>query len=141
MLKPLRPFTLVWSALWRAEAAHLAIFAAVPGIVALARLAGGIAVLPALLAGPGDRAEAYPRGLDHLRDRNCWVALLPCPAADLTVLDFDEQPRRPVFEPPAVEPEPFLPVPTSFTARHLWFAVWLAWFLAFIGLRERSRRR
>ena len=61
--------------------------------------------------------------------------------ADLTVLDFDAQPRRPVFEPPAVEPEPFLPVPTSFTARHLWFAVWLAWFLAFIGLRERSRRR
>lgn len=112
-----------------------------PGILALARLASGIAVLPALLVGPGERTEAWPRGLDHLRDTSCWIALAPCAAADRTVLDFDEQPRRPVFEPPPVEPEPFLPVPTSFTARHLWFALWLAWFLGFLAVRERARRR
>ena len=25
--------------------------------------------------------------------------------------------------------EPFLPLPTAFTGRHLWFVLWLAWFI------------
>jgi hypothetical protein len=134
---------LVWAAAWRAQVAHLALFAALPLLIVAARIAAGLLFVPALVTGPGDRHVELAVGADHLRDASCWIALAPCTRADDSLHDF-EVARRPAARDPRWEPaafvatphEPFLPVPESITWRHGWFALWLVWFLAYLALRR-----
>lgn len=138
---------LVWAAAWRAQVAHLVLFAALPLCIVAARIAAGLLFLPALIAGPGDRNAELAMGADHLREASCWIALAPCARADDSLHDLDVGARStsadPRFEPAAfvaTPHEPFLPLPESITWRHGWFALWLVWFLAYLALRRPRRR-
>lgn len=130
-----------WSVLWRAQATHLAVFVAVPLLAALARIGLGLVLLPFLLLGPGNRDASLGAELAHLKRPGCWVMLASCPLADraLAALPVDPPPEAAPelapYGPP--EPEPFLPVPQSFTVRHVWFVLWLVWLGIFLVRRER----
>lgn len=130
-----------WSVLWRAQATHLAVFVAVPLLAALARIGLGLVLLPFLLLGSGNRDASLGAELAHLKRPGCWVMLASCPLADraLAALPVDPPPEAAPelapYGPP--EPEPFLPVPQSFTVRHVWFVLWLVWLGIFLVRRER----
>lgn len=134
---------LIWSALWRAQVSHLAVFAVVPLMAAIAHAALGVLLLPFLSGGFGDGSVARGAQASHLREPGCWLMLAPCGVADRTVapLPFIVPPgdQPPVTE-SGVMVEPFLPVPTTLTVRHLWLFTWLAWFAACLVRRERSAR-
>jgi hypothetical protein len=147
-----RPLLLITSALWRAQAVHLLLFVVLPVAAAAARAVWGVALLPLLLVGPGDRAESLADGVAHLAEPGCWVVLAPCSVADLALVS----PRGGGGEAVAgaalpgaggvgvaavaVEGEPFLPWPTALTLRHAWLGLWLLWFLVFLVQRERRQR-
>jgi hypothetical protein len=140
-----RPLLLITSALWRAQVVHLLLFVVLPAMAAAARTVLGVALLPLLLVGPGDRTVSLADGVAHLAEAGCWIALAPCSLADRVL----HQPRSASADSPspgataaaAVEVEPLLPLPTAFTLRHAWFGLWLLWFLVFLVRRERRGRR
>ena len=134
----MQALSLLWSALWRVQASHLAVFVLVPAAAAVLRLALGLVFLPFLLVGFGDRALDGPAEVAHLRNPGCWVALAPCALAEVPLLAL------PGRAPPAAatsgtgpEPEPFLPMPSDLTPRHAWFLAWLLWFVLFLVRRAR----
>jgi hypothetical protein len=132
---------LVWSALWRAQAAHICIFVLLPGLVALLHFSVGVVFLPFLLIGEGERTLTLGEQVNHLVRAGCWVALMPCDLAERTVFDLPSQnmqaPSTAAQNWLQPEPEPFIPLPTSFTLRHAWFIAWLVWFLVFLARRRR----
>jgi hypothetical protein len=132
---------LIWSALWRAQAVHFCIFVLLPGVVALLHFAVGIVFLPFLLIGEGDRILTLGEQANHLAQGGCWVALMPCDLAERTLFDLPSQKQEASTALAQnwlqLEPEAFMPIPTSFTLRHAWFVVWLVWFLVFFAMRER----
>lgn len=136
---------LLLSALWRAQVSHIAVFALIPGIAALSRAAIGIVLLPFLLVGAGDRVAELPGEVRHLAEAGCWIALAPCSLAERSLFKAHARPQpaqaAEVHAPATPEPEPFLPMPTSFTVRHAWFCLWLGWFLVFLWRREKARNR
>ena len=137
----MQSLSLVWSALWRVQVSHLAVLVVVPAVAAALRAAVGIVLLPFLLVGLGDRTHGQAREFGHLSSPGCWLALAPCELADRPVFALPESlSLAPASSPYAVEPDPFLPLPTALTARHLWFAVWLIWFVRFLVRRSRTRR-
>jgi hypothetical protein len=133
-----------WSVLWRAQAAHLAVFVAIPLLATLARVGLGLVLLPFLILGPGNRDESFGAELAHLKRPGCLVMLASCPLADraLSALPVDPPPEAAPelapYGPP--EPEPFLAVPQSFTVRHLWLLLWLGSLVIFLVRRERRRK-
>jgi hypothetical protein len=135
---------LIWSALWRAQVVHLCIFVLLPGLVALLHFAVGIVFLPFLLIGEGDRVLTLGEQANHLAQGACWVALMPCDLAERTVFaapsEKQEASTAGAQNWPPLAPEPFMPIPTSFTLRHAWFVVWLVWFLVFFARRGRTDR-
>ena len=149
--------SLVWAALWRAQVSHLLVFAALPLLAFALRAALAFVLLPFLLLSFGNRDAAIGAELGHLSTPSCWVALAPCPIADLTVLPFSRtsssssalskpvsanQSPAPSTTPVKSEPpEAFLPMPTSVTVRHVWFAVWLAWFVAHLVWQDTRLRK
>lgn len=135
--EPGNSIALVWSALWRAEVSHLAIFAVLPMTSAILRAAVGIVLLPFLLVGFGDRTLTTGGEVAHLSQWSCWVALAPCSVTDRTLVLLPGTARSRVADD---APEPFLPPPSSLTLRHVWFVVWLAWFASYLIRRERRRR-
>lgn len=137
----MQSLSLVWSALWRVQASHLAVFVLLPGVAAALRAVVGVVLLPFLLVGVGDRTQAHVSELGHLSSAGCWLALAPCTLADLALLALPESlSPAPASSPYAVEPEPLMPLPTALTVRHLWFALWLIWFVGFLVRRSRQRR-
>ena len=134
---------LVWGAVWRAEAVHLALLVLVPLLLGLLQLLLSIVFLPFLLLSFGDtnREDSPP----HLRNPGCWVAMAPCAAAEASLI------RLPTFgansdpsrspPPGSSDSEPFAELPTALTLRHLWFFIWLLWFIVFVFVRERNRRK
>lgn len=133
---------LIWSALWRAQVTHLALFVLVPVVAASIRAAVGIVLLPFLLSGFGDRAYEGLTEVGHLRSPGCWVAVAPCAISDASLFALPgTTPASLPGGPGALEAEPFLPVPTEFTLRHAWFGIWLMWFAIFLIRRERRRKR
>lgn len=142
MSQLVRSALLLWSALWRAQAVHVCMFVLLPGLVALLHFAVGIVFLPFLLIGEGGRTLTLGEQANHLVRPGCWVALLPCDLAERTVFDLPSQSKQAAstsahkwLQP---EPEPFFPLPTSFTLRHAWFVAWLVWFLVFVARCKRS---
>jgi hypothetical protein len=132
----LNSLCLVWSALWRAQVSHLVVFAAIPALSALVQAAIGIVVLPFLLLGFGDRAHGIGIQIHHLSSFGCWVMLASCSAADHAIMALPQlagQSRE-------VGAEPFFGIPSDINLRHVWFALWLGWFVWFLVRRERSRR-
>jgi hypothetical protein len=131
--------TLVWAALWRAEAVHLGLFVVAPLLLGLLKLLLGIVFLPLLLVGFGD-TDLGTRD-SHLREAGCWIALAPCSIADASLIEF---PARTVAAPDSqanpTPREPFAEWPSAVTLRHLWFAAWLSWFVFHLVARERRRR-
>lgn len=137
-----RPLSLIWSALWRAEVTHLALFVVLPCAVLAARAVFGIALLPFLLVGASGRDASLTGEVRHLGEPACWVAVLPCSLADRALYEPDASPTpstQPSTGVPGTEPEPFLPLPTSLTVRHAWFVLWLLWFVAHLFRHERAR--
>lgn len=134
-----RALWLVWSALWRAQAVHLAVFVFVPLLIALCQAALGIVLLPFTLGGgSAGRIDLVPVTAPFLQ-AGCWVALAPCDWADRSLIDFSQGASGPATGSPAIES--FMPWPASFTVRHAWFAAWLAWFAVFLVRRERRLAR
>lgn len=137
---------LIWSALWWAQLVHLGLVVALPLVLAVARASLGVVLLPFFLAGPGDVNASLGRGLGHLGQASCWVALLPCSLAERSLWEPKASPVSPASAPAGAgaapaEREPLLPLPSAFTLRHLWFALWLLWFAVFLLRRERGGAR
>lgn len=128
---------LVWSALWRAQVAHLAIFALVPALAALVQMTLGVLLFPFLLVGFGDKEIGAGTQVSHRASPGCWIVVMPCPVAERTVAHLPMLREEPQAEPST---EPFLPRPSDLTLRHIWFVLWLVWFLVFLVRRERGRR-
>jgi hypothetical protein len=137
----MKALRLLWSALWRVQASHLAVFVLAPVAAAAVRAAIGVVLLPFLLVGFGDLERVGLAEVGHLRSAGCWVALAPCPLADLPLVALPLQGSAATSASPyARESEPFLPLPTDLTPRHAWFALWLGWFMLFLVRRARRRR-
>jgi hypothetical protein len=139
----MRALQLFWAAAWRAQVAHWAVLVVLPLALVLARVLWGVALLPFALLGAGDRHMDLTAGLSPLRQPACWVVLMPCALADQTVwampwaegLASDSAPDGGV-----AQAEPFLPLPTAITLRHVWFGLWLAWFVLHLWRREQRTR-
>lgn len=123
---------LVWSAAWRAQVSHLAVFTLLPGIAAAVHIALGVVLLPFLLIGFGAGKHDLGPEVAHLASPGCWVALAPCSFAEKSFLPLPGTPAA-----SDTQAEPFLPLPTALNVRHLWFAAWLCWFLVHLVRRER----
>jgi hypothetical protein len=134
----MRALQLIGSALWRVQAAHLAVFAVLPALALLLRVALGLVLLPFVVSGFGQRELALGAEVAHLRQPGCWVALAPCDFGDVTLLAPPHRATTAPAAPLAPQTEPFLPLPTTFTVRHLWFLAWLLWFA--VHLVRRARR-
>ena len=145
------PLLIVWVALWRAQVSHLLVFAALPLLAFALRAALGLIFLPFLLLSFGNRNVTAGAELAHLPVPGCWLALAPCPIADLTLLPsliasgnsatgerLPAPPKMPVAAEPA---EAFIPMPTSVTLRHAWFGIWLVWFIAHLVRRGRRLQK
>lgn len=128
---------LIWSALWRAQVSHLAVFVVVPLVAAVVRAAIGVILLPFLLGGFGDGSVAHGAQVSHLRDPACWLMLAPCGVADRSVAPM---PFQTVVLQSGMQVDQFLPMPIDLTVRHVWFVLWLAWFVAHLVRRERRSR-
>lgn len=128
---------LAWGALWRAQAAHVAVFAARPIVLALLQLAWALVALPFLLVGAGDRDVTVGVAVKHLASPGCWVALAPCALAQREVFDLGG------FGGPSTGREAAATGAAGESAaidvRQLWFAVWLVWLVVFLVRRERRR--
>lgn len=138
-----RALRLVWSALWRAQLSHLLVVALLPASAALLHVALGIVLLPFVLLGAGDRHLTFGSQVAHLNQPSCWIALAPCPIADCEIVALGS--REPAHAGPEAGSgttpppmEPFLPMPSGVTVRHVWFVLWLAWFLWHVVRRERQ---
>lgn len=133
------PAGLAWGALWRAQAAHLAVFAVGPTALALLQLAWAALSLPFMLVGAGDRDVSLGVAAKHLSRPGCWLMLAPCALAPLEVFDLGG------FSNPATGPSG--PAagdagePQAINVRQLWFALWLGWLVVFLVRRERRRGR
>lgn len=114
---------LLWAAAWRAQAVHLGLFVGGPLALFWLQQLLDVVLLPLTLTGFGDLDDQSPLLLPHLQHPGCWVALAPCGWAEQ---DLPGLPTRAV---PDGAVEPFLPLPTAFIGRHLWFVLWLAWFI------------
>lgn len=136
-----RQFDLIWSALWRAQALHLVMFIVLPALVAVAHVALGLTLLPFLLIGEGSRNVELGKQIAPLREPGCWIMLAECKLAarDVVALPAGIGGPRSLEEQPAIEA--FMPLPSALTWRHVWLLAWLAWFLPFVVVRERRRRR
>lgn len=128
--------SLLWAAAWRAQLAHAAIFVVAPVLLGLGMLAVAIVFMPFFLVGEGAVNRTAGPDVSHLRDPHCWVVVAPCPLADRPVPGMPQwaRPADPAVSP---GPEPFWEWPDVLTWRHVWFATWLAWFLAYCVRRER----
>lgn len=135
-----RQLDLIWSALWRAQILHLVMFIVLPALVAAAHVALGLTLLPFLLIGEGSRNVELGKQIAPLREPGCWVMLAECrlAARDVVALPTGVGGPRSLEEHPAVEP--FMPLPSALTWRHVWLSAWLVWFLSFVVRRERRRR-
>lgn len=134
---------LIWSALWRAQVSHLAVFAVVPLLAAIAHAALGVMFLPFLSVGFGDGSVARGTQAFPLREPACWLMLAPCVIADSTVAPLPfiaPTSDRTAVTASGVTVEPFLSVPTDLTVRHVWFVFWLTWFMGHLVRRERRLR-
>jgi hypothetical protein len=142
-VQPSRPLQIVWSALWRAQATHLVLFAAAPLLVAILHVVLGILALPFTLLSFGDRSLSYGHQVSHLRQPGCWIVLATCDVAnrELVSLPWENVPASPADVPNAPEVEPFIPLtlPSGLTPRHLWFFIWLGWFLLFLRRWRKHR--
>lgn len=68
-----------WGATWRAQVAHLGLYAAVPLAWEAARTALFIVFLPFTIMSFSDQKRDLTDGtLDHLRDPRCWTFVTPC---------------------------------------------------------------
>ena len=140
------PAMLLWSALWRAQVAHLGVFVVAPALAAMLQIALGVVLLPFALVGEGSKELDLAEPIHHLVQPGCWVALLPCSLADRAILvstrsdQYPPQQNQPMPK-TAEEPEPFMPLPTALTIRHAWLIALLAWFGGFLVRRERRRPR
>ena len=134
---------LVWGAVWRAEVVHLTLLVLIPLALGLVQLLLSIVFLPFLLLSFGDTNREDPPS--HLRSPGCWIAMAPCAAAEAPLI------RLPTFgsnpdpsrsqQSGSSDSEPFAELPTALTLRHLWFFIWLLWFILFVFVRERNRRK
>lgn len=126
---------LLWAAAWRLQVAHWAVFVLVPAAAVVANAAFGIALLPFQLLGPGASSTELGTGVAHLASPACWLALAPCSFAEIPLAPLPWAERLA----DAVEP-PMMPWPAALNVRHLWLALWLAWFVTFLVRHERARR-
>ncbi len=131
---------LAWGALWRAQAAHLAVFAAGPIVVALLQLAWALVGLPFLLVGAGNREVTVGVAVKHLASPGCWVALAPCAFAQREVLDVGGSGDAAAGGQDAAAPGAG-GEPVALNVRQVWFALWLVWLGVFLVRRERRRQR
>ena len=113
---------LLWAAAWRAQAVHLGLFVALPLALFWSHQLLDVALMPLPLLGFGDHDDRSPLLPPHLQQPGCWLALATCGWAEQVLPGL---PTQAVPEEPA---EPFLPLPTALTGRHLWFLLWLLWF-------------
>lgn len=136
----MRSLKLIGSAVWRIQASHLLVFAALPLAIAGIRLILGVVLLPFLLIGFGQIQVGAAQEIAHLRQPGCWIALAPCSLADRALWPLNSSSQASMAEEEPSNVEPFMPVPTSFTVRHAWFVAWLVWFVVFLVRRHRSSR-
>ncbi len=136
------PMRILWAALWRAQAFHLVLFALVPVVVAALDFAFGIVILPFSLLSFGDRTLSHGEQARHLREPACWVVLAPCAVADAKLVALPWAARSFEHGKPPAEPavEPFIDasLPDNLTPKHLWFFVWLLWFMVYLHRRRPS---
>lgn len=133
--------SLVRAAAWRAEAAHLLLFAVVPLAVARGEAAIKIVFVPFLLPSFGDRNIELTAAADHLVRPGCWVVLAPCDVADSGLLRLRAEPvRGQTASAQSAADEEFPPIEIAdfLTGRHLWFAAWLARYLVHLVRRRRN---
>lgn len=139
----MKGLVILWAAAWRGEVVHLALFVAVPVLLWAVKALLGIVFLPFLLPGFGDTHRTGQS--THLGEAACWIALAPCPAADVALFDIPLRDHaaseQNASAAAARASEPFAEVPGAFTVRHLWFFLWLAWFIACLIARERRHRQ
>ena len=113
-------------------------------MAALLQFAFGIVLLPFLLLSFGDRTTNFGGQVTHLSQPSCWLAVMPCSVADMTLFALPNHSSVPAETSSSashsIDAEPFMPLPSSFTVRHFWFALWLLWFVLFLVRRERLRR-
>lgn len=125
-----------WGATWRAQAVHLALYAAVPLAWEAARTAIFIILLPFTLLSFADQKRELTDGtLDHLRDPRCWTFVTPCAG-----------PRSDILHTPVVHSAecvngscpPGRPVVTDLGGagwKVLWAALSFGWILAWLRRR------
>lgn len=128
-----------WGAAWRAQAVHLALYAALPLLWEATRLVLLAATLPLWVIGPGSGPGATDGTLDHLRRPECWTFVTLCPGPRSRWL------HTPVVEsaacsapgvcPPA---RPRLRDRDGWAAKGLWAGLTLGWIVWWrLGYRRR----
>lgn len=125
---------LVWAAAWRAQGLHLVLFVALPLALFWLHQLWDVALMPMPLMGFGEHDDRSPLLPPHLQQPGCWLALAPCGWAE------QDLPGLPVRAVPDAPTEPFLPLPTAVTGRHLWFALWLVWFGRWLWQQRAARK-
>ena len=73
-----RTLALVWGAVWRAQAVHITVHAAIPIVLSLLQGALLIVFMPFSVMGFGDRNLGADNLLDHLAQPSCWTFVTLC---------------------------------------------------------------
>ena len=125
----LPPWRLIWGWVWRAQAAHMLIYAGVPLLWEAARWALLIVTAPLWIVGPGSGPGVTDGTLAHWRQPACWTFVTLCPGPHSHFL------HTPVIQasrcvggvcPPG---DRRLPDTGGWLAKGLWAALALAWIL------------
>ncbi len=119
----------IWGWVWRAQAAHLALYGGVPLIWEAARWALLIVTAPLWVVGPGSGPGATDGTLAHWRQPACWTFVTLCPGPHSHFLHTSViQASQCVGGvcPPGITR---LPDTGGWLAKGLWAALALAWIL------------
>lgn len=117
----------VAGALWRAQAAHLALYLALPLAWEVPRWVYFGATAPLWVIGPGQGPNATDGTLAHLRSPACWTFVTPCSGPHSNFLQGPREPRA--QQPTKGVPGLLGPLATTegWFVKGLWALATLAW--------------